>query len=70
MSSREQNLALAKSNALEYLKTGDKRNAALSLMSDFRKWSIYDTDSFSYTMLLMASMNPDIVDVKFITGFN
>ena len=68
MSSREQNLA--KSRGLEYLKAGDKKNVALSLMSDFRKWSIYDADSFSYTMLLMASMNPDIVDEEFILGFN
>lgn len=66
---RHELLAIAKTRAMEYFTKGDKKNAALSLMSDFNKWKIYDEGCISNMMLIMAVSNPSMVDEAFITGF-
>ncbi len=70
-SDRAANLAFAKERAMEYLNAGNKREALLSLVSDFRTWEIYPDGHMSTMLLLSASMNLDVmVDANFINGFN
>ena len=67
---REEHLAWCKQRALEYLKTGDVRNALTSMMSDLGKHT-ETTQKMMGNMLLMGGMTGTVEDArKIIEGFN
>ena len=62
-------LRWAKDRALVYLKQGNKREAAMSFVSDMKHY--YPEDSIFRGLMMMAMGNPEkIVDEAFIEGFN
>jgi len=66
--SRADMLEIAKERAHAYLQAGAKRNAILSLLSDFDKWDIYPKGHIAYSTLMFV---PDKkINHAFIDGFN